>query len=173
MKSRRRMVPPIEEIPLQSAGYRIGGTQSGHAESRFEADDAVLGGENIGDAVFIDPDLPDEVPDQCQTMERIAYKHNAAQSEDCPTYRGNQQGVPRHLDDQTGLHDISPGLRGLRPQVAASGLVFNAHIMPGPRNLACDARHSKRNPRRGELGLGARIPPGAYLGAFLTPMSAL
>jgi hypothetical protein len=31
------MVPPIEEIPLQSAGYRIGGTQSGHAESHFEA----------------------------------------------------------------------------------------------------------------------------------------
>src|SRR6516164_1884423 len=118
MKSRRRMVPPIEEIPLQSAGYRIGGTQSGHAESHFEADDAVLGGENIGDAVLIDPDLPDEDPDQCQTMQRIAYKHNAAQSEDCPTYRGNQQGALRHLGVQTDLHDFSPGLARVKTLAA-------------------------------------------------------
>jgi len=108
-------------------------------------------------------------------MERIAYKHNAAQSEDCPTYRGNQQGLLRHLGDQTGLHDISPGLRGLRPQVAASGLVFNAHIMPGSRNLACDARHSKRNLRRGEPGLGARVPPEPVWdgGLFCPPVGSV
>ena len=47
-----------------------------------------------------------------QTMERIAYKHNAAQSEDCPTYRGNQQKVPRHLGAQMGLHVLSGALRG-------------------------------------------------------------
>jgi hypothetical protein len=28
------------------------------------ADDAVLGAENIGDAVIIDPELSDEIPDQ-------------------------------------------------------------------------------------------------------------
>jgi hypothetical protein len=89
-------------------------------------------------------------------MERIADKHNAAQSEDCPTVgvheaaqapdRRNQQRVLRHLTVQTGLHGISPGRCVGKTLAAASGLVFNAHIMPGPRNLACDASHSKRNP---------------------------
>jgi hypothetical protein len=78
-------------------------------------------------------------------MERIAYKHNAAQSEDCPTYRGNQQGVLRHLGVQTDLHDVSPGLARVKTLAAASGLVVNPHIMPGPPNPVCDAGHSKNH----------------------------
>jgi hypothetical protein len=44
--------------------------------------------------VLIDPQLQDEVPDQRQTVERIACKHNATQSEDCPTYRGRRSDGP-------------------------------------------------------------------------------
>jgi hypothetical protein len=43
-------------------------------------------------------------------VENIAYKRNAAQSEDCP----NRQGVPRHPDVQTGLQGISPRLAMLQ-----------------------------------------------------------
>ena len=65
-------------------------------------------------------------------MERIADKHNAAQSEDRPTVgvheaaqapdRRNQQRVLRHLAVQTGLHSISPGLGVPRHLSAQMGL---------------------------------------------------
>ena len=43
------------------------------------------------------------------------------------------------------VQGISPGLAWVKTLAAASGLVFNAHIMPGPRNPGCDARHSQSN----------------------------
>ena len=97
------------ELELSSSGAslttsavktRIRSWTTGRIENRCEhvgvADDAAQAVENIGDAVLIDPELPDEVPDERQTMERMAYK-------------------------------------------------YNAHIMPGTRNPARDAGHSKNN----------------------------
>jgi hypothetical protein len=51
-------------------------------------------------------------------------------------------------------HSITGGT--VRPS-ALAGLVFNAHIMPAPRNLSWDARHRKSNPRRDEPGGGRKV----------------
>jgi hypothetical protein len=51
-------------------------------------------------------------------VERIAYKHNAAQSDDCP----NQHGVLRHLGGQMGPQSISPRLAMLRHLSGQTGL---------------------------------------------------
>jgi hypothetical protein len=63
--------------------------------------------------------------------------------------------VPRHVIVQTGQHGISPRLAWAKTFATASGLVFNAYIMPGPRNSACDARHNKKF----NEGINAAPPP--------------
>src|SRR6516164_10996509 len=52
------------------------------------------------------------------SMERIAYKRNAAQPDDCP----NQVGVLRHLCGPTGPCGVSPGLAVLRHLGVPTGL---------------------------------------------------
>ena len=51
-------------------------------------------------------------------VERVAYQHNAAQSEDYP----NQQGVVRHMGVQTDPHAASPGLGVLQHFGGQTGL---------------------------------------------------
>ena len=73
-------------------------------------------------------------------VERRAYKHNTAQSEDYP----NQQGVLRHLGVQKDLQAVSPGLAKLRHLGGQPGL---HGISPGLGGVTLPAASLSRRVR--------------------------
>jgi len=73
-------------------------------------------------------------------VERRAYKHNTAQSEDYP----NQQGVLRHLGVQKDLQAVSPGLAKLRHLGGQPGL---HGISPGLGGVTLPAAFPSRRVR--------------------------
>ena len=66
----------------------------------------------------------------------------------CAVQRARVASLPglRCCDISAFQRVCMASLPGLRGWLGASGLVFNAHIMPGREVLPCDARHNKNRP---------------------------